>query len=208
MFNEEISTMKRIIYIWTLLLFPFCLNAQSSTRAAEILDKVVVLLSDKEGIRINFAGTENGSLLIKENKFYLKSNQVQSWYDGTTQWSYVSTNEEVNVSTPTPEELQHVNPYFILKRYKTDYHYAYRGNLDKRGTQGHEIVLTPKSGNTEMIHVGISNDYQPLFIKIEQNGRVVSDIHVTSFQTNQRLEDNMFRFNKSLYPDAEIIDLR
>ena len=70
-------------------------------------------------------------------------------------------------------------------------------------------MLTPKySTNQEIIYVVISEKFQPLAMKIEQNGRIISDINITSYQTNQKLGEKMFRFDKSLYPNAEIIDLR
>ena len=45
-------------------------------------------------------------------------------------------------------------------------------------------------------------------MKMEQNGQTLSEINVTSYKTDQKLEDSMFRFNKSLFPNAEIIDMR
>ena len=117
--------------------------------------------------------------------------------------------EEVNVSHPTPEELQGINPYLILMRYKSDFNYSYKGELTKNGVKGHEVILRPKqSGGMDLIRVFISKAHQPLAMKVEQNGKTVSEINVTSFRTDQRLEDGMFRFNRSLYPNAEIIDLR
>ena len=201
--------MKKLLTFWMLALLPFCINAQTDAKAAEVLDKALDGLSDENGIRADFEGTEKGFLLLKGEKFYLNNGNIQSWYDGKTQWSYVADTEEVNISHPTPEELQSINPYLILMRYKTDFDYTYKGKRTRNGVEGHEIVLTPKhSGNRELIRVFISKAHQPLAMKIEQNGRVVSKINVTSFQTKQPLEEGMFRFNKSLYPNAEVIDLR
>ena len=201
--------MKKLLTLWMLALLPLCISAQTDAKAAEVLDKALAELSDENGIRANFEGTENGFLLLKGEKFYLNNGNIQSWYDGKTQWSYVADMEEVNVSHPTQEELQNINPYLILMRYKTDYNYAYKGQRTRNGVNGHEIVLTPKhAGNRELIRVFISKAHQPLAMKIEQNGRVISEINVTSYQTNQSLEESMFRFNKSLFPNAEVIDLR
>ena len=200
--------LKRIIlYIWALL--PYCLYAQTDAKAAEVLDKAFSIWTVDSGIRAEFGGNENGVLLLKGEKFYLDNGNIKSWYDGETQWSYVSDTEEVNISHPTPEELQSINPYHILMRYKTDFDYTYNGSHTRNGVKGHAIVLTPKhSDNREMIRIFVSNTSQPLAMKIEQNGQTLSEINVTSFKINQKLEDSMFRFNKTLYPDAEIIDLR
>ena len=201
--------MKRLFTLWMLALLPYCISAQTDAKAAEVLDKVLEDLSDSNGIRADFEGSETGFLLLKGEKFYLNNGNVQSWYDGKTQWSYVADTEEVNISHPTLEELQGINPYLILMRYKTDFNYTYKGTQTRNGVNGHEIVLTPKhSGQLEVIRVFISKTYHPLAMKMEQNGQTLSEINVTSYRTDQKLEDGMFRFNKSLFPNAEIIDMR
>ena len=201
--------MKKLITIWMLVLLPLCLNAQADAKAEEILDKAIAYLSDKDGVRIDFAGTESGFLLLKGEKFYLNCNRLQSWYDGKTQWSYVADAGEVNISNPTPEELQGINPYFILKGYQNNYNYSYQGNQTKNGMKEHKIILTPKQGgNREIIRMNISNTGEPKTIRIEQNGQTISDINITSYNNSQKLEESMFRFNQSLYPSVEIIDLR
>ena len=200
--------MKRLLNLWILMLLPFCLKAQTDAKAAEVLDKVLEDLSDN-GIRADFEGSETGFLLLKGEKFYLNNGNVQSWYDGKTQWSYVADAEEVNISHPTQEELQGMNPYLILMRYQTDFNYTYKGNQMRNGVKGHEIILTPKhSGQQESVWIFVSKAYHPLAMKIERNGQTLSEINVTSYKTDQKLEDGMFRFNKSLFPNAEIIDMR
>lgn len=207
--NKKLTDMKKLITLWMLALLPLCLSAQADAKAEEILDKAIANLSDKDGIRVDFVGTENGFLLLKGEKFYLNINQLQSWYDGKTQWSYMANAGEVNISNPTTEELQGINPYFILKGYRNNYNYSYQGNQTKNGVKGHDITLTPKrTNNREIIRMHISNIGHPLSIRIEQNGQVVSNINITSFREKQKLEDGMFRFNQSLYPDVEVIDLR
>lgn len=195
-----------ILCIWALL--PYCLYAQTDAKASEVLDKAFAIWKADSGIRAEFGGNENGILLLKGEKFYLSNGTIESWYDGETQWSYVADTEEVNISHPTPEELQSINPYHILMRYKTDFHYIYKGSQTRNGVKGHEIILTPKHSNREIFRLFISNTYQPLAIKIEQNGQTVSEINVTRYETNQKFGDETFRFNKLQYPNAEIIDLR
>ena len=195
-----------ILCIWALL--PYCLYAQTDAKASEVLDKAFAIWKADSGIRAEFGGNENGVLLLKGEKFYLSNGTIESWYDGETQWSYVADTEEVNISHPTPEELQSINPYHILMRYKTDFHYIYKGSQTRNGVKGHEIILTPKHSNREIFRLFISNTYQPLAIKIEPNGQTVSEINVTRYETNQKFGDETFRFNKLQYPNAEIIDLR
>ena len=201
--------MKRLFTFWMFILLPFCISAQTDTKAAEVLDNVLEDLSKSSGIRVDFGGSETGFLLLKGEKFYLNNGNIQSWYDGKTQWSYVADTEEVNISHPTQEELQGINPYLILMRYKSDFNYAYKGNGTRNGVKGHEIILTSKhSEHSDIIRVFVTTTYQPLAMKMEQNGRTLSEINVISYKINQKLEDGMFKFNRSLFPNAEIIDMR
>ena len=201
--------MKKLLTLWMLALLPCCINAQTDAEATEVLDKALAGLSDDSGIRADFGGTEKGFLLLKGEKVDLNNGNNQIWYDGKTQWSYVAQNEEVNISHPTIEEIQAINPYLILMRYKTDFNYTYTGKRTRNGVEGHEIILTPKqAGNRELIRLFISKKHRPLAMKIEQNGQAISEVNITNYQTKQKLVDEMFRFNKSLYPNVELIDMR
>ena len=155
--------MKKIFTLWMLALLPYCISAQTDAKAAEVLDKALTQLAGNSGIRADFDGTEKGFLLLKGEMFYLNNGNIESWYDGQTQWSYVADTEEVNISHPTPEELQGINPYHILMNYQKDFYYTYKGSHTRNGVKGHEIVLTPKhSNNRELIRVFISQTHQPL----------------------------------------------
>ena len=160
--------MKRLLTLWMLALLPFCIKAQTDAKAAEVLDKSLHILSDKNGIRADFSGTENGFILLKGEKFYLNNGNIQSWYDGKTQWSYVADTEEVNISHPTPEELQGINPYFILVNYQENFESSYKGMKTHEGKQVQEIVLAPKGNAHEQITLWISKTSHPIYIKVEK----------------------------------------
>ena len=199
--------MKKLFFTLLSVLLPYCLSAQTE-KAKEVLDKVISTLTKDGGIQIDFEGTESGSIVMKGEKFYLHSGQIQSWYDGKTQWSYVADTEEVNISHPTQEELQGVNPYFILVNYQDNFDSSYKGMKQHEGKQVHEIILVPKGNDNEQITLRISKLNYPIYIKVERNGKSVSEINVRNIQEQQQINDHVFHFNKSLYPNAEIIDLR
>ena len=199
--------MKKLFFALLTLLLPYCLSAQTD-KAKAVLDKVISTFTEEGGIQIDFEGTEKGTIVMKGEKFYLHSGQIQSWYDGKTQWSYVADTEEVNISHPTPEELQGINPYFILVNYQENFESSYKGMKTHEGRQVQEIVLAPKGNANEQITLWISKTSHPIYIKVENNGKPVSEIHVKNVRKQKEINDHVFRFNKSLYPNAEIIDLR
>ena len=191
--------MKRTYLLVLILFLSVSLSAQKDKQAREILDKTANALQRAGGIRATFGGTSNGTLLLKGNRFYLNSGGIQSWFDGTTQWSYLESSEEVNVSNPTPEELQTINPYALLSIYKSGYNYKYTGIKSRNGKQGFEVILTPEN-KQDITSITL--------LKVEQSNKSANEIIVTSYQTTQPLDNATFKFDKKKFPNAEVIDLR
>lgn len=183
--------------------------AQQDAKAESILNKMADTYRKAGGVSLSFGGTQRGKLLLKGDKFYLESGDIRTWFDGKTQWSYVAQNEEVNVSTPTPEELQSVNPYALLTSYKKSFNYRYVGEKTRQGKRGQEILLTPKaSQDVKSITLNVKENGSPVYIAIQLHNGEKQEFQISSYQTGVNLPDATFRFNKQKYPEAEIIDLR
>ena len=192
---------------------------QQQSQARVILDKTAEAFRKAGGVKADFTvkavanglveGAENGTIQLKGEKFVLKTSDIITWFDGKTQWSYLESSEEVNVSNPTPEELQTINPYALLSIYKSGYNYKYTGIKSRNGKQGFEVILTPENKqDITSITLFVSQTYQPLYIKVEQNNKSANEIIVTSYQTNRPLDNATFKFDKKKFPNAEVIDLR
>ena len=141
------------------------------------------------------------------------SEQLAEYKAGLTEqrkWSYLESSEEVNMSNPTPEELQTINPYALLSiLQKADIIIKYTGIKSRNGKQGFEVILTPENKqDITSITLFVSQTYQPLYIKVEQSNKSANEIIVTSYQTNQPLDNATFKFDKKKFPNAEVIDLR
>lgn len=161
----------------------------------------------KETLQDSFTGT----ICLKGEKFLLDAGGMKTWFDGHTQWTYLINSDEVNITEPTPEEVQSINPYAWLYLYKSGYHL----NLGKanayKGQSAYEIILTAsdKKQDLQAITMHVTKDsYQPLgIIMLQRDGTKVS-IHTTSYKTKQAYPDAFFAFDKKAYPTAEVIDLR
>ena len=204
--------MKRTYLLVLILFLSVSLSAQKDKQAREILDKTANALQQAGGIRATFGGTGNGTLLLKGNQFYLNSGGIQSWFDGKTQWSYVTKNDEVNVSNPTQEELQQINPYTFLYMYQKGFSYKLGATKTFRGKSVWEVVLTARDKKQELERITLfvtKDTYEPLYILLQQRGQQTrNEITVTSYQTGQNYMDRVFTFDKKQYPNAEVIDLR
>lgn len=213
--------MKKCIFTLLLFLLSAMPTFAQQAKAKEILDKTAANFRQAEGIKAEFeiksfskghlAGQTSGVIQMKSEKFLLKTAESTIWFDGKTQWSYLSGSEEVNVSNPTAEELQGMNPYTLLYSYKKGFSFKLGGTKTFRGKQIYEVVLTATAGNKNLTNVVLyvaRDSYQPLYIVAEQRDKSRSEITVTAYQTGQRFADSLFVFNKKQYPHTEIIDLR
>ena len=201
--------MKRNILFIGLLLAWLGAFAQHDAKARALLDRIAAAYRQAGTVSIRFDGTQSGELEVKGNKFHLKSGGIETWFDGKTQWSYVEQNGEVNVSSPTAEELRSVNPYALVSSYRQGFNYRYAGTVTRKGRQGQEVVLTPETGqDVESVTLNLSADAQPQYICITLRNGDKQEFYIRSYRTRLNLDDSAFRFDKSKHPDAEVIDLR
>lgn len=191
-----------------ILLFPLGLFAQKEQKAQGILEKTASVLEKSGGIRANFKGTQNGSIWMDNEMFYLNAAGIESWYNGETLWSYVADNEEVNVSNPTADELQAINPYLIIQSFGVGFNYHYRGIRHLNSQKVYEIELTPEvEQDLTAITLLISESYIPIYIKLVQNNQEI-EFNITDYKLQQHFKKSDFTFDKKKYPEVEIIDLR
>ena len=166
--------------------------------AKDILDRTATAFRQAGGIQADFTVQTD-------------ADGVKTWFDGRTQWSYLANNDEVNVSEPTPEELQSINPYALLSIYRQGYHIKL-GKADIYGGKpAYEVILTASNRKQDLqcVIIYVTKDtFQPLCISMTQKGGNSVAIRITSYKTGESYNDNLFIFDKKAYPTAEVIDLR
>lgn len=213
--------MRRFIFSVLIALLTLPAFAQQQVQAKVVLDRAAAAFRNAGGVKAGFevkafsrggfVGETGGVIQLKGEKFKLKTADVVTWFDGKTQWSYLADSEEVNVSNPTPAELQSLNPYALLQLYQQGYVCRLGATKSFRGKPVYEVNLTAvnRTQEPERMAVVIAKDtFRPLFVTVEQRDKSRSEITITSYQTGQKYADALFTFDKKQYPQAEIIDLR
>ena len=207
-FMNRVQWMAKVIIPFCLLTFlPLSGNAES---AKSILDKAAATVSNPGGVQAKFQmrskqfGSTSGNIYIKGKKFHAVTPQATVWFDGKTQWTYMKQNDEVNVSNPTEEELQAINPYNFINIYKKGFKLS-----SKTVNNSYEVHLkaTNKKRNIQEMYIIVDkNSYRPTHVKMLQNGQwsvlIISGLKTTT------LNDGIFQFNTKDFPQAEVIDLR
>lgn len=201
------------------LLLGFSLGADAQN-AATLLDKAATQYTQSNGIKAIFTlqtsgagGSDRmeGTIQMRGDKFRLEFPGTITWFDGQTQWSYVEHNEEVNVTTPTAEELPFTNPALLLRTYKKGFTAVYKGeSTAANGKMAYDIELTPKkkSDLTKVVLQLEKNSGLPIRMVVSAKNGTNSIVQISQLQTNQNQSDRFFVFNETDYPDAEVIDLR
>lgn len=201
------------------LLLGFSLGADAQN-AATLLDKAATQYTQSNGIKAIFTlqtsgagGSDRmeGTIQMRGDKFRLELPGTITWFDGQTQWSYVEHNEEVNVTTPTAEELPFTNPALLLRTYKKGFTAVYKGeSTAANGKMAYDIELTPKK-KSDLAKVVLQlekNSGLPIRMVVSAKNGTNSIVQISQLQTNQNQSDRFFVFNETDYPDAEVIDLR
>lgn len=154
-------------------------------------------------------GDSSGTIRLKGEKFVLEAGGMTTWFDGHTQWTYLPESDEVNISEPTSEELQTLNPYVWLSLYQQGYDLAL---LPADASDVYRVEMKAQSADAQVERLVIElgkKDYKPVRFSLALAGNVEPTlITVRDYRTGQVYPDAMFVFDQQAHPTAEIIDLR
>ena len=187
--------MKQIKYLLMIVAIVISNNifAQNAIKAKECLDKATAIVSNQGGLTARFAlsqtghvGRISGTISVKGAKFVAATPQTTIWFDGKTQWSYMKSTNEVNVSNPTEAQRLSMNPYSLMTMYR----------------QGYTLNMTSEGG-AYVVYMKATNPNR----SVSEQGQKWTTITVSNIQ-KKNLSDGIFTFNKKRYPSAEIVDLR
>ncbi len=212
--------MKRVLSILLAFLAVLPLCAQ---QARDILDRTAAKLHAMPAAEAQFEigtfkGTTpisqavKGKMLVQKEKLYIETPEMLTWYDGKTQWSLLKGSNEVNVSTPSEEEVQQMNPYSFIGIYKQGFRLN-KSDADYHGTPAHEIRMLSnnKKGYNGIHEVRITIDKKsllPLCIRFKTKKNTWTRIRISELKSSAAANNEKFRFNAKEYPGLEVIDLR
>lgn len=216
--NKTLTYILTGVLLWLPLL---SLSAQKEAEAKVVLEKTAQAFKKANGIEADFIltpyqhgvaqGDMKGNIQLMDENFLLTTPQMVTWFNGKTQWTYLPANEEVNVSTPTREELESINPLAFLSLYKEGYAYRLGSKTTHQGKAITEVVLTAEDFNKQWSNLTLYIDRTtllPLYIKLKEAGKNYHEITISNYRQGMGWRKNHFTFDPKQYPNAEVIDLR
>lgn len=184
-------------------------NAAIAYNNAGAIDATFTLSVKEE--KTNSIQNYTGTAKMKGNMFRINLNDLSTWFDGKTQWSYIKETNEVNITEPTGEELQGISPSSLFSIYEKGYKLKYNGEKRFNSKVVEEIEMTPENKNSNFSRLIViiykANKMLSQIIASDQNGYTHTLI-ITDMKSGVNSIDSDYKFNESEYPQAEIIDLR
>ena len=187
------------------------LPAVAGETAADILRALAHKMGSAPAVEASFtvSGGDSpvqGSIIMAGAKFAMTTPVLSVWYDGNDQWTMLESTGEVNITTPTRDELMQCNPFSVINNYHG--HYTARRLADSNGRR--RVELTPVEAGTglDKVVVFVGADGWPAAVHLVfDDGRSVAAAvdHITATAAKPM---TAFRFNAALHPAISIVDLR
>jgi outer membrane lipoprotein-sorting protein len=154
----------------------------------------------------NIKETQQGILVLQEDKFILEMDAQTIINNGESQWVYLSDMNEVQIMEHDPEEEMTPNKLFTI--YENGYKYTYIGASSVQGKRLQLIDLFPEeSGDFMKINIAIDAVKNEIYrIRMhDKNGGTYTYL-VNSFKSNTKTKP--FYFDNEKHQGVEVIDLR
>ncbi len=168
-------------------------------------------IKSKDSNGLSVSGLE-GRISLQGTRFYVEvPDEMKAWFDGRNLWTYLPNVQEVNLSTPSQEDLLMLNPVNVFMLYQHGYRCQRIGDKKSGNKTLIGVEMRPEAPQGELKSIRVYFDkqnLQPVSISIANSNATVSEISITQYQTNQNYPDSQFLFPQKDYPTVEVIDLR
>lgn len=216
----------RKYYIITLLALMASTIAfsQDDAKAKGVLDEVSKKTKSYTSIKSDFtitmqpadknkkAETQNGSLLLKGEKYKLSIKGQEIICDSKTTWTYLKDANEVQVNNVDNSSDDALNPSKIFTMYEKGYKYKYEKEEVQSGKTVHIINLYPLNPDKVKFHTAKltidKTDKRIVSLKVLMKDGSSVTYAVKTFETNQVVADASFAFDAKAHPGVEVVDLR
>lgn len=115
------------------------------------------------------------------------------------------------MTNSTSEEIWSINPYALFSLHERGYTHNLGNKTNYNGKAVYEVRLSAPNTRCDLLKLTVLLDkttYYPVYIETDFQNDVHSRISVNEFKHGLQFKDDLFVFDKSKYPQVEVIDLR
>ena len=215
--NKFISTLSiSILFVSIFSQNDFNHNEKSKS----ILEKVSTAYQKNSSTKFNFKltilsqdinETQNGYALVKDEKFYYKTEEREVICNGTVVWTFFPEDNECYIDLLEDVDNS-INPNEIFTIWKQGFKFQYVKEYLIKSEKIHEIKMFPENPSKSKYHTLLmeinenKSSIQQAIIKSKDG--VTIKFEIIDMSANPSLEKDTFVWNKSNYPNVDEIDNR
>jgi outer membrane lipoprotein carrier protein len=215
--------MKRTAIIFTLFCFAFTVFAQGGDAdAKKILDAVSTKFKTFKSVQAAFTfknedskgavlGSKKGTVYMKGSKYRVTINGQEIFCDGTNIWTYDKSVNEVTITKLDPASGSITPQKLFTNFYDKDFLSKVNGEKTVNKKTMQEIEMTPvdKTRTFHKVYLLIDKTNKTIYsTRVLDKAGTVFTYTVDNLNSKANLTDAVFVFDKTKYPDVEVIDLR
>lgn len=206
--------------IAVVLLFTQLVTAQSDKEAETLLQEVVNKMAGYKNFKAELSYTmvnkemdidekKTGFIYVQGDNYRIDMEGQVIYSDSKSTWTYLVDSKEVLISN-VEEGDEGISPTKILTTYNEDYKAKFSTDEKYKNSDLKLIDLKPNTGKQfEKMDILVNQKNKSLesFSVYDKNGNIFT-YHIIKLSPNLDLPESTFVFDKSEYPDVEIIDMR
>jgi outer membrane lipoprotein-sorting protein len=201
------------------LIYPCISQAQGDAKARDLLRRMNANYKSFRTMTADFSFTlenpaqkineqQRGKLEIKGKKYRLDMKQQAIMTDGSILWVVLKDAKEVNVSDyePAPDELTPTSVFTLYEK-------GFEPYMNSEGSTATSKVidLVPIDKKKPFFKIKLSVDPVKALLTqavvLNKDGSRMTYV-IRDFKPNSPINDSQFQFQKSQYPQFEVVDLR
>ncbi len=211
--------MKKLLYIFIVLIISINARGQNDPAAVSILDKFSSAATAAPSIYMKFImitddqleqikDTLSGSVVLSKDNYRLDLPDNIIWYNGETNWSYLPAEKEVTITKPDRnDDSFEARPSSLFTMYKK----GYKCRLVEERKDSYILDLYPDEIKSDLIRVRLiikKISLDPVSFEYKRRDGLTMTLVVKEYSLKQNAEPGMFRFAAGNYKDVEVIDMR
>lgn len=213
--------MKKAVFALVGALFIKTAVAQYDPKALEVLEAMSKKYKSITAFEANLTSTLvnesanvkdefKGKITVKGDKYRLELPEQQVYNNGTTVWTFLPEQKEVNIDNFDPKS-DDLNPSKIFEMYKKGFKYLLIGDKTEAGTLCSEIDLVPEKKDAQYFKIKMmisKKDKSVISWTMFDRGGNRYRYIITKFTPNIKVDDAFFNFDVKAHAGVEVSDLR
>ena len=214
--------MKKIIFFIIAVLYIqiFSYAQDTEQKAKDILSEISSQTSSYENMTFDFTlgiksqdinEVQNGKAIISENNFYYQTSDREVISNGTSVWTYMKEDNECYIDDIN-DISEDLNPSEIMTIWEDNFKVNYIDEVISNEQTLQRIKLYPIDVKNSKYHTVILKvnqaEKQVHSAIIKTKDGVTLSFKIKDLLANQKIKENQFKWNPSLFPAVEEIDNR